>query len=128
MGAPGYVAVDGSNNAWIASLQGSRLSELSVTLSGSGSAATIGSIQSVVANASGLVTPTTGGIPFTPSAGANWLGIDPSGNVWVLSSKAQSNGSTNQTNYVTVYVGTATPVITPLVYQVQYNRIGQTPQ
>jgi hypothetical protein len=69
-----------------------------------------------------------GAIPQIPSAGASWDAVDPSGNLWIFSAKAQSGTATTQTNYVTVVVGVATPVITPLSYQVKYNRIGQTPQ
>jgi hypothetical protein len=132
-GNPGTVAVDGSNIAWASNLQGDGNggAVFQVALSGSGSGATISTVSTpaiVGGGGSGLKIP-SGANPLLPnSGGVNWLGIDPSGNIWYLSSKAQSNGATTQVNYVTVNVGGATPVLTPLAYQVQYNRIGQTPQ
>jgi hypothetical protein len=212
------VAVDGANLAWVVGQSSQSISPFQVSISTGGQPTSITSVASSTrvvgggqgglrlppVNSSG-VSQGTGTNPFIP-IGANWVGIDPSGNVWVLSAKevnassgvlsltvtsggsgytaaptvtisggggsgatatatvasgvvtsltvtaagtgytssptvtftpvsggtgaaATANTATSQqTNWVTVVVGAATPVTTPLSYQVKYNVIGTTPQ
>jgi hypothetical protein len=111
---PVSIAVDGSNNAWVVGnayntgVFGDSLAEYSVSLSsGTGNIAAINPLAD-------YVFPSTGS-PFPRSEHS--VAIDPSGNLWIAS------GSTS-TSWVTVVVGLATPVVTPLALQAEYNLIG----
>jgi hypothetical protein len=112
---PYAVAVDGSNRAWVANNSGTTISVLKANVSGN-------NITSLVSaeGSTGIVIPSsaTGIYPKSPKG----ILIDPSGNVWIL------NATTSGVNYVSVIVGAATPVITPLTFQVLYNLVGSTPQ
>jgi hypothetical protein len=117
---PYFLAVDGNNYVWVAN-SSNKVGELSVTLSGGNDS----SIQSVPSGGSGLNLPYFSYSPFFESA--KWVGIDPSGNVWFMS-ESGGNGSATQTNYVTVLVGAACPVVTPMALQIATSRVGQAPQ
>ena len=115
---PSAVAVDGANHAWVGSYNstgsGDTLGEFSVTLAAvSGNITSINPLNGTVGYEFAAVTT-----PFPHQIKS--IGIDPSGNIWLGSLYAQ--------NYITVVVGAASPVITPLTFQAEYNRIGQTPQ
>lgn len=111
------IAIDGNNNAWIASSSLHSVAEATFN----------GTTMS-------LLTPTAAGVGFVHTvAGSQALAIDPSGNVWVTNKNATSNytNSTGVTtpdgNSVTVIVGAAGPVVTPLSLALHNNRLGQKP-
>jgi hypothetical protein len=115
--APSGVAVDGANHAWVPSYSstgtGDTVGEFSVTLAGNGNITSINPLNgSDGFEFAGITTP----FPHYIKS----IGIDPSGNIWL--------GSLTTVNYITVIVGAASPVITPLTFQAKYSRIGQTPQ
>lgn len=122
--APYAVAIDGSNRAWIGNNSGSILSALTASVD---STSNITGIQSAIPP-SVVNSITYNGITFPNSSlpfqkGVKGTLIDPSGNVWLLN----SNTST-AINWATVVVGAATPVVTPLVNQLQASLVGQQPQ
>jgi hypothetical protein len=133
-GASG-LAIDQGGNVWVANYFGNSLSEVSSTGAVLLNGQTGGGVdhpQAVAVDGAGRVwagnfhtgtlsefagsTSTTPGMPLSPAAGLGTdaklgspfaLAIDPSGNLWV----SNSNGA----NTVTVFVGLATPVKTPLL-------------
>jgi hypothetical protein len=123
---PGGVAVDGNNNVWVAN-QTAR-SVVEATLSGS----------TITLDTPGLGSAygTTGaayGIGFVHNtSGSIGIAVDPSGNVWVANSSAstytnQTGGTTAIGNSVTVVVGAAGPVITPLSLAIKSTKLGTKP-
>jgi streptogramin lyase len=133
-GASG-LAIDQAGNAWIANYFGNSISEVSsagaVLLNGQ-TGGGVDHPQAVAIDGAGRVwvgnfhagtlsefagsTSATPGMPLSPAGGLGTdaklgspfaLAIDPSGNLWVTN----SNGA----NTVTVFVGLATPVRTPLL-------------
>jgi predicted aconitase with swiveling domain len=110
--APWNVAVDGNNNAWF-----------SMTTGGNAIAALAVSTSS----GSPVITPLTGssGLEHTESNSkfntSRQAIIDGSGNVWV------TNNSSSEIPYLTVVVGVAAPVVTPLSVALSNNRVGQKP-
>jgi hypothetical protein len=126
----GAVAVDGNNNVWIgnqstASVVEASLSGSTITLLTPGQGSTYGT-----AGASygiGFVHNTTGSLG---------VAVDPSGNVWIANSVIptaiptytnQAGGTTNVNNSITVVVGAAGPVITPLALAIKANKLGSKP-
>ncbi len=122
----GADAIDGNNNVWIANQTAKSIVE--ATLSGS-------NIVFLTPGAGGNYG-TTGaayGIGFVHnSAGSTGIAVDPSGNVWVTNSSSstytnQAATTTQIGNSVTVLVGAAGPVVTPLALAVKANKLGQKP-
>ena len=133
-GASG-LAIDQGGNVWVANYFGNSISEVSstgVVLLNGQTGGGVDHPQAVAIDGAGRVwvgnfhtgtlsefagsTSTTQGMPLSPPAGLGMdaqlgspfaLAIDPSGNLWV----SNSNGA----NTVTVFVGLATPVKTPLL-------------
>jgi hypothetical protein len=133
-GASG-LAIDQSGNVWVANYFGNSLSEVSSTGAVLLNGQTGGGVdhpQAIAIDGAGRVwvgnfhtgtlsefagsASTTPGMPLSPTVGLGTdaklgspfaLAIDPSGNLWV----SNSNGA----NTVTVFVGLATPVKTPLL-------------
>jgi hypothetical protein len=67
-------------------------------------------------------------------SGSIGIAVDPSGNVWIANTTTgstaytnQAGGTTNDGNSVTVVVGAAGPVITPLALAVKSNKLGTKP-
>jgi hypothetical protein len=120
LSSPYGVSVDGANHAWImngavtGTNSGIAISELAVALATDGTNNLASSPIASAAGSNGFLFPakTT---PF-PATGGHSTAIDPSGNVWL------ANG-TNQA-YISVIVGAAAPVITPLAFQTEYGLIG----
>ena len=125
----GAVAVDGNNNAWIANQTAKSVVE----------ASTNGSTITLLTPGQGGAYGATGaqyGIGFVHNlATSTGIAIDPSGNVWVTnSSTSASTTYTNQFgtavptgNSVTVIVGAAGPVVTPLSLSIANTQLGQKP-
>ncbi len=118
---PVSVAVDGNNNAWVAS-NGSSPYSVAVLSATLGNPITIGLAPQLLGsgNANTGFTFTSSSLPFpkTPKT----IAVDPSGNVWFF-----NNNTTSIVNWVSVLVGQASPVITPLALQVKASKIGQLP-
>ena len=116
LNAPQGIAVDGANNAWVVGnstntgATSDSLEEFSVSLaSGSGNIASINTLADYI-------------FPSTASPFPHYehsVSIDPSGNLWISS-------GTSSVNWVTVVVGLAAPVVTPLTFQAEYNIAGAT--
>jgi hypothetical protein len=110
--APWNVSVDGNNNAWF-----------SMTTGGNAVAA----LGVSTSTGSPVITPLTGntGLQHTESNSkfntSRQAVIDGSGNVWV------SNNSSTGIPYLTVVVGVAGPVVTPMSVALKSNRVGQKP-
>jgi hypothetical protein len=121
------VAVDGQNQAWVSTsgATGTALEyyfpALSATL---GNPITIGlaaPFNGTGNSGLGFAAPLAASpFPKTPKS----MAIDPSGNVWYFNS---SGNTATPYNWVSVLVGQAAPVITPLALQVKANMIGQKP-
>ncbi len=122
----GAVAVDGNNNAWIGNQSTSSVVEANFN-----------------GSAINLLTPGQGGNYGTGAAyGLGFqhttstslgVAIDASGNVWVANNTTsgtynnQAGTTTNTGNSVTVIVGAAGPVITPLALAIKANKLGTKP-
>jgi hypothetical protein len=101
---PAGIAVDGGNNIWVANQgNGGNVIELNG-----------GSIVSPAGGYTGNGNPVAN-LFAVPKA----LGVDGSGNIWII------NGTNVST--LTEFVGTAVPTITPKALAVQNNTIGQRP-
>ncbi len=118
---PTYMEVDGNNNLWVASQSFAAVASASINTSGTTPVIT-------------FLTPSVTGWEHT-FATAYGLAIDLSGNVWVTNTSSsatytgQAGGPT--TPYtgasVTVMIGAAAPVITPLAERIAANMLGQKP-
>jgi hypothetical protein len=123
----GAVAVDGNNNAWIGNQSASSVVE--ATLQGS----------TIVLDTPGQggnygTTGAAYGIGFVHNiSGSLGTAVDPSGNVWFTNNgtgntyTAQGAVSTNVGNSVTVIVGAAGPVVTPLALAIKSSKLGAKP-
>jgi hypothetical protein len=118
LSAPTFIAVDGSNHAWV-------VNSSTLTTGGTtGNCSTATPCNSIAEFSSTVTGPTitnlagTYGFVHTFYSPAN-LTIDLSGNVWVANS-----GTT--ANYVTVIVGAATPVLPP-AYAIANQMLGLAP-
>jgi sugar lactone lactonase YvrE len=101
---PQAIAIDGSGNVWVANSGNNSVTELSsagTLLSGS-NGYTGGAIAGTQLNG---VSDYTGGAMFRPDA----IAVDGSGDVWIGSA-----GNNPSQSFVTVLIGAATPVITPI--------------
>jgi hypothetical protein len=123
----GAVAVDGNNNAWIGNQ--STASVVEATLSGS-------TITFLTPGQGGNYgTGAAYGIGFQHNVSSSLgIAVDPSGNVWVANNTTGTTTYTNQAagttyvgNSVTVIVGAAGPVITPLALAIKSNKLGAKP-
>lgn len=111
-----YDIVDGNNNVWITDQS-------------------TGAVVEAAFNGTNIVflTPGAGGatgVGFKhPWQNALGIAIDPSGNVWAGSSGTTSyySGTLLDGNAMTVLVGAAGPVVTPLSRAILYNHLGQKP-
>jgi hypothetical protein len=92
------VAIDGSNNVWIANTTGNTVSEFSNTC---------------------VATTTMNGAASATLTAPTTLDIDGSGDVWIVNSTGNS---------VTELIGSATPVVRPLAAAVAGNKLGTRPQ
>ncbi|MDE1161902.1 MAG: hypothetical protein PW792_08140 [Acidobacteriaceae bacterium] len=90
---PQFLAIDGANNAWVANLTSSAISEFSVSNVGTTSMAI-----NALSGSSGYTHAETG----SAITGGEGIAIDLSGNVWIAN-------FTGGTTYLTVLVGAATP-------------------
>ena len=119
---PYGVAVDGNNQAWIASSASANPYYVAVVKPGTGSPASIvlSSLLTGAGSSSLGFTSTSSGLPFTH--GPRDVEVDPSGNVWFM-----NNSTSTNYNWVTVLVGQAAPVITPKALALKANMIGQEP-
>lgn len=124
----GAAIVDGNNNVWVSNTGAKSVVEASLT-----------------GTAINLLTPGQGGnygvgatygLGFVHNTvGSNGIAIDGSGNVWVVNGgTATASTYTNAAgtavdyrNSVTVLVGAAAPVITPLALSVKANKLGTKP-
>jgi len=103
--APFGIAVDGANNVWAANPQNAFYSSIPY-----------GGITEVANNGT-AIAPRLGFVSSTMSAPSS-LAIDGSGNVWIANSGAGT---------VTVFVGAASPVVTPLAVGVKNGMLGTMP-
>jgi hypothetical protein len=118
---PGFVAVDGANHAWVANGTGTVIAELSATADGVNAPV----ISSVAGTSGYTVTGGNGGTTTSPLLrNTRGMGIDASGNVWMMNN---INTSGNTVNYVSVMVGQAAPIITPMALAAKAGKIGQKP-
>ncbi|HEY0308876.1 MAG TPA: hypothetical protein VGB94_12005 [Acidobacteriaceae bacterium] len=119
----GYtVAVDGANHAWIANGTGAVIPVLSASADGVNPP-----VITSLAGTTGYTTGAANGGGTTASPilrNSRGLGIDLSGNVWMMNN---TNTGGTVINYVTVLVGQAAPVITPMALAVKAGKIGQRP-
>lgn len=115
LGTIAAIAIDGKSRAWVPSCN-----QTCVTSGGSGNTGADALIE-VANNGSSLsvVSPATGFTAPSLAAPAG-VAIDPSGNVWITNSLAP-NGT------VTVFLGAAGPVLTPLQAALINNKVGQMP-
>ena len=123
----GAVAVDGNNNAWIGNQSTASVVEASqngtaITLLTPGQGSTYGS------------TGAAYGIGFQHTTSASLgVAIDASGNVWVANNTTsgtytnQAASTTNTGNSITVIVGAAGPVVTPLALAIKSKMLGTKP-
>jgi hypothetical protein len=128
LNVPEWPEVDGNNHVWVSQNTSGSVVEASVNTTGATPVIT-------------LMTPGQGsaipgaayGIGFVHSVlVAKMLAIDPSGNVWVSNGNTnsytnQSGGTTALDNSVTVIVGAAGPVVTPISLRLHNTRLGQKP-
>jgi uncharacterized cupredoxin-like copper-binding protein len=114
---PYGVAVDGANHVWVANNNNGVLSELVASYN-----AATGNIAGIssLAGANGFVFGGSGN-PY--SDGGRQALIDGSGNVWIVNGGSGLGGGVNggALNWLTVMVGVAAPVVTPLTFDVEYN-------
>jgi hypothetical protein len=116
-----YIGVDGNNNVWAANQAFGTVAEASVNTTTNPITIT-------------YLTPSSGeGFAHT-IATAYGLAIDPSGNVWITNTNSSTANYTSAQGPVvatgfsmTVIVGAAGPVVTPLAQAVQSNMLGQKP-
>ncbi|MDR3735571.1 MAG: hypothetical protein P4L10_08555 [Acidobacteriaceae bacterium] len=121
--------VDGNNHVWVTDQSAASITEASVCNSYTTPTCSTPTITYMTPGAGG-----TGGVGFVHSiSAAAQVAIDPSGNVWA-GSTGTTNSYTNQSasttldaNSVTVIVGGAGPVLTPLSVAIANNHIGQKP-
>jgi hypothetical protein len=122
----GAIAVDGNNNAWISNQTAKSVVEAAFTGSG---------ITLLTPGQGGSYgTGAAYGIGFVHNTGSSLgIAVDPSGNVWVANNATsgtytnQAAGTTNVGNSVTVIVGAAGPVVTPLSLAIKNTKLGQKP-
>jgi hypothetical protein len=121
--------VDGNNHVWVTDQSAASITEASVCNSYTTPTCSTPTITYMTPGAGG-----TGGVGFVHSiSAAAQVAIDPSGNVWA-GSTGTTNSYTNQSasttldaNSVTVIVGGAGPVLTPLSVAIANNHIAQKP-
>ena len=123
----GAIFVDGNNNLWLANQSKGSIVEASLVNGGI--------VLDTPGQGSNLGTGAAYGIGFQHNQGnSTGLAIDASGNVWVTN-LSTSGTYTNQQgvatalvgNSVTVVVGAAGPVVTPISLAIKANRLGQKP-
>jgi len=141
MAKPGVPAIDGNNNVWFGSQSVGSLTEATLCTSTTGYYCG----NYTATNAIALLTPTAAEVTAAGATGAYGLGfvhklgtttyvaVDPSGNVWATNTSASSsytNGAAATVldgNSMTVLVGGAGPVITPMSVALANKMIGQKP-
>lgn len=122
----GAAIVDGNNNLWVANQSKASVAEAAINNS------TITLLTP--GQGSNLGTGATYGVGFQHNlSNSTGIAIDASGNVW-LTNQGTSSTYTNQAgtttlvgNSVTVVVGAAGPVVTPLALAVKVNKLGTKP-
>jgi hypothetical protein len=126
LGTPQYLAIDGNNNLWVANATVAGVAEASFS-----------SLNGVVLNSP------TGSFKHTGIYTGSGIAIDPSGNIWVTGTSTSTvsvSGTTYSGGYlgangtaisggnsITVIVGAAAPVITPIGLATSSNKLGQKP-
>jgi streptogramin lyase len=134
---PTAVALDPSNNVWIANTSGNSISKFTdagaspsdmtgfsapagIAFDGAGNAWITNSSSNSIVELSDSGTVLSGSTGFTSAAGITTaaptiplntptgIAVDPSGNVWVTN-------NVSSTKIVTEFIGAATPVVTPIV-------------
>jgi len=130
-------AVDGNGNVWVVSQTAKSFAEATLCTSTSPSVCSSYSGTPFIA----FLTPSatqagnTYGLGFAHSQlTAIGIGIDLSGNVWATNNASGAGSYTNQSgvssnvgNTVTVLIGAAAPVLTPLSVAIANNHLGQKP-
>jgi hypothetical protein len=122
LAAPFYIAMDGASAAWTANSTGATAATATAgaipqgTLSGFTNTGT--AISPSTGIVGGVYTVNNGTLNLTYKraiVSARGVAVDPSGNVWVANTGTFTpNGGTAAIGFVTVTVGAATPVVTPL--------------
>ena len=139
----GAVALDASNNAWVADIgdvlklsnSGALLSGLpgypfkgyadAISLDGLGNV-WVGSTETFSGSGSALAELTSSGAvaaTFAPVYGVRGVAVDGSGNVWVAGRGDSINGASS----VTEIIGGAAPVVTPLVGGIKTRMLATRP-
>ena len=143
---PKAIAIDASNDAWVANFDGNSVSGFSPSGTPLSSGFTGGGLSSPYAlaidgngniwvanygnatvsefsNAGTAVSPASGFSGGMVGAGPSGIDIDGSGNVWIANQLASSTS----TNAVTQLVGAAVPRVTPLAAAVKGGTLGARP-
>ena len=115
------LAVDGNNNLWATGLTNASVAELNIN-------PTNGATTFYTPGYNAATTATG----FVHSLGVDYgIAIDPSGNVWVTSTSgtytSYTGATLSNTNSVTVIVGAAGPVITPMSLALAKGMLGTKP-
>jgi hypothetical protein len=128
---PAALAVDGNNFVWAGSATARSLSEASYNAANN----TISLLTPGQGSAYGTLAGGAYGLGFVhQTQSSSSIGIDPSGNIWLVNTSAGAgvnftSGASliNIGNTVTVIVGAAGPVVTPLSLAVKSNKLGAKP-
>jgi hypothetical protein len=128
LSVPEFLEVDGNNNVWGSNNSIRSVFEASVNTSGATPL-----ISLLTPGQGGALPGAAYGLGFVHNdLNSRMIAIDPSGNVWVTNEATtlyvnQSGTNTAFTNSVTVIVGAAGPVVTPMSLRMHNTRLGQKP-
>jgi len=136
---PFGAAVDGNNNVWISnsttagSVAEATLCTNATAYGCSGYTGSTAAITLLTPGQGSTYAGSTYGVGFVHNIGTSFgVAVDPSGNVWVTNKASTSftnaaTGTTKEYNSVTVIVGAAGPVVTPLSLAIANSKLGQKP-
>ncbi|HEY0308894.1 MAG TPA: hypothetical protein VGB94_12095 [Acidobacteriaceae bacterium] len=128
MSVPYFSEVDGNNNVWVSVNSIRSIVEASVDTSGGTPVITL-----QTPGQGSAITGAAYGLGFVHNTlNSRMLAIDPSGNIWVTNEATtsyvnQSGSNTSMTNSVTVLVGAAGPVVTPISLRMHNKLLGTKP-